>query len=62
MSRPPPEGSPAAEREPLVPFSDERAFLQLVLDSSTEYSIIAADLDGNILLWNAGARRIYGYS
>jgi PAS domain S-box-containing protein len=45
-----------------VPFGDYRTFLQNVLESSTEYSIIAADLDGKILLWNEGARRIYGYT
>ena len=32
-----------------------------VLESSTEYSIIGKDLNGNILLWNEGARRMYGY-
>jgi len=32
-----------------------------VLDSSTEYSVIGKDLDGQIVLWNEGARRIYGY-
>ena len=32
-----------------------------ILESSTEYSIIATDLEGIILLWNEGARRIYGY-
>src|ERR1041385_7998768 len=37
------------------------AFLQNVLASSTEYSIIGKDLDGRILLWNEGARRLYGY-
>jgi PAS domain S-box-containing protein len=37
------------------------AFIGTVLESSTEYSIIAADLDGRIVLWNEGARRIYGY-
>ncbi len=36
-------------------------FLQNILESSTEYSIIGKDLDGKILLWNEGARRIYGY-
>ncbi|MCI4351585.1 MAG: PAS domain-containing protein, partial [Thermoplasmata archaeon] len=41
---------------------DYRGFLQNVLDSSTEYSIIASDLHHRILLWNEGARRIYGYS
>jgi PAS domain S-box-containing protein len=36
-------------------------FMANVLESSTEYSIIGKDLDGNILLWNEGARRMYGY-
>ena len=33
-----------------------------ILESSTEYSIIGKDLDGKILLWNEGARRLYGYA
>ncbi len=37
-------------------------FIANVLESSTEYSIIGKDLDGNILLWNEGARRMYGYA
>src|SRR5919199_2380966 len=36
-------------------------FIVSVLESSTEYSIIGKDLDGTIVLWNEGARRIYGY-
>ncbi|BBL75106.1 PAS domain S-box protein [Methylomagnum ishizawai] len=36
-------------------------FIASVLQASTEYSIIALDRDGTILLWNEGARRIYGY-
>ena len=40
---------------------DLLSFLQNVLESSTEYSIIGKDIDGKILLWNEGARRIYGY-
>ncbi len=36
-------------------------FIGNVLESSTEYSIIGKDLDGKILLWNEGARRMYGY-
>jgi PAS domain S-box-containing protein len=32
-----------------------------LLESSCEYSIIGRDLDGKIVLWNEGARRIYGY-
>ncbi|MEO8340803.1 MAG: histidine kinase dimerization/phospho-acceptor domain-containing protein [Nitrospirota bacterium] len=41
---------------------DQAAFLNNILDSSTEYSIIAKDLKGNILTWNEGAHRIYGYT
>jgi len=36
-------------------------FIENVLESSTEYSIIGKDLDGKILLWNEGAHRLYGY-
>src|SRR5258708_32206493 len=36
-------------------------FIGNILESSTEYSIIGKDLEGNILLWNEGARRLYGY-
>jgi PAS domain S-box-containing protein len=41
---------------------DTTAFLNNILESSTEYSIIAKDLEGNILTWNEGARRTYGYT
>src|SRR5690349_2786410 len=36
-------------------------FIANILESSTEYSVIGKDLDGRILLWNEGARRMYGY-
>src|SRR5258708_33597480 len=36
-------------------------FIGGILESSTEYSIIGKDLDGGIMLWNEGARRMYGY-
>ncbi|MBI3934603.1 MAG: PAS domain S-box protein, partial [Acidobacteria bacterium] len=36
-------------------------FITNILESSTEYSVIAKDLSGKILLWNEGARRLYGY-
>ncbi len=36
-------------------------FVTNILESSTEYSLIATDLDGTILLWNEGARRLYQY-
>ncbi|HET7153227.1 MAG TPA: PAS domain-containing protein, partial [Candidatus Kapabacteria bacterium] len=41
---------------------EQSAFLNNILESSTEYSIIGKDLTGKIELWNAGARRIYGYA
>jgi PAS domain S-box-containing protein len=36
-------------------------FITNILESSTEYSVIGKDLYGKILLWNEGARRLYGY-
>src|SRR5438094_853201 len=36
-------------------------FIGNILESSTEYSVIGKDLEGKILLWNEGARRLYGY-
>src|SRR3990170_6489124 len=32
-----------------------------ILQASAEYSIIGKSLDGTIVLWNEGARRLYGY-
>jgi PAS domain S-box-containing protein len=32
------------------------------LEASTEYSIIGKGLDAGIVLWNEGARRLYGYA
>jgi len=36
-------------------------FVTNILESSTECSIIGEDLDGDIILWSEGARRLYGY-
>jgi len=36
-------------------------FLTNILESASEYSIIANDVAGTILFWNNGARRLYGY-
>jgi PAS domain S-box-containing protein len=47
--------------EELKQTRDAMDFMANLLQSSTEYSIIGKDLDGKILLWNEGARRIYGY-
>ncbi len=43
------------------PGSEPMQFITTLLDASTEYAIIGLALDGRILLWNEGARRIYGY-
>lgn len=40
---------------------EREAFLNSILASSTEYSIVAKDLNAIILAWNEGARRLYGY-
>ncbi|MGA1824048.1 MAG: response regulator [bacterium] len=36
-------------------------FIRNILDSSSFISIISTDLDGNILFWNKGAEKIFGY-
>lgn len=41
---------------------ESKKFLQNVLDSSTEYSIIANDLDRRVQMWNTGAQHLYGYA
>jgi PAS domain S-box-containing protein len=38
------------------------SFLNLVLDSSTEYAIVALDLEYNINLFNRGAELLFGYT
>jgi len=54
--------APRARRDaPAAAQGEQSAFLQNILESSTEYSIIGKDLTGRIQLWNAGARRLYGY-
>ncbi|MGA7924200.1 MAG: PAS domain S-box protein [Thermoplasmata archaeon] len=41
--------------------TDDPSVLTSILEASPQYSIVATDLDGKFLLWNEGARRIYGY-
>jgi PAS domain S-box-containing protein len=43
-------------------FSETKAFLDSILQSSTKYSIIGMDLDHRILSWNKGASANYGYA
>jgi len=42
-------------------YRDLSRFLNSILDSSTEYAIIALDLHGNILEFNRGAEKIFGW-
>jgi PAS domain S-box-containing protein len=41
---------------------EQVGLLKSILESSTEYSIIAKDLEGTILTWNVGPQRSYGYT
>ena len=50
-----------AKRQPRE-FSETKAYLDNILQSSTKYSIIGMDLQHRILSWNEGARRNYGYA
>jgi PAS domain S-box-containing protein len=43
-------------------FSETKALLNNILQSSTKYSIMGMDLDHRILSWNKGASRNYGYT
>ena len=36
--------------------------LQAIVDSPTRHGIVVTDVDGNIILWNRGASRIFQYS
>jgi PAS domain S-box-containing protein len=49
--------------DPTIVITPEPAidFITGILESSTEYAVIALDLAGLIVLWNEGARRIYGF-
>jgi two-component system NtrC family sensor kinase len=41
--------------------AEARDFLNLVLDSSTEYAIVAVDTEARITLFNRGAELLFGY-
>ncbi len=54
----------AAELADLSPFGspvEAADLIGTILEASTEYSIVGMDLDGDIVLWNEGARRLYGW-
>jgi PAS domain S-box-containing protein len=48
--------------DPPLTNAERAAFLDAILESPTGCSIVALNLDGVILIWNEGARRLYGYS
>ena len=54
-------GRPSFELPGLETREELVGFLGNVLEASTEHSMIATDVEGLILLWNEGARRLYGY-
>jgi len=41
---------------------EQLGLLKSILESSTEYAIVAKNLDRSILAWNVGAERLYGYT
>lgn len=41
--------------------AEAHSFLNLVLDSSTEYAIVAVDMEARITLFNRGAELLFGY-
>jgi PAS domain S-box-containing protein len=47
--------------DPALVGGDALDFITNILESSTEYSVIGKDPQGLIVLWNEGARRVYGY-
>jgi PAS domain S-box-containing protein len=55
------DGTSRSSERTVLHETEQVAFLNSILESSTEYSIIAKDLDATILAWNEGARRVYGY-
>jgi len=46
----------------MIEFAETKSFLNNILQSSTKYSIIGKDLGSNVLSWNEGGRRNYGYT
>jgi PAS domain S-box-containing protein len=50
-----------AEREARE-LAETTLLLNSVLDGSLDHAIVAIDLDGRFVLWNEGARRLYGYT
>src|SRR4030043_2125329 len=49
-------------QERIQELRDNTDFMSTLLESLFGYAIIAADFDGNIIAYNEGARKIYGYA
>ena len=70
MPHSPRDTSPEAEVEQLrrqLAVAEQRVQMgadrhRMILDNAMEYAVIALDLDGLVLEWNEGARRILGWS
>ena len=45
-----------------ISLRDTNIFLNSILDSSHSYSIVSTDLDQNIIFWNKGAEKMFGYT
>lgn len=41
---------------------NSQELMQALLDSPSSHAIVVTDLEGDVMLWNHGARRIFGYS
>ena len=54
-------GDAAFEREPVSRLEESHAHLAAIVESS-DAAIFSSTLDGRIASWNAGARRIFGYT
>ena len=49
-------------RKSLREQAEQRLLHERILDSATDYAIVATDADGSVTRWNAGAERIMGWS
>jgi PAS domain S-box-containing protein len=57
-------GSPAFDlmQDRIRDLRESTDFVSTLFESLTEYAIIAADFDGNVIAYNEGARQMYGYA
>jgi len=55
------EGSETERLHAAIALRDLNAFLKNILDSSSSISIMSTDLERNILYWNCGAEKLFGY-